>query len=98
VLDDVRDVDLGTGQPGIRERPVEEPTGRTDEGLAGAVLPVARLLADQRHAGIGRPVAEDRLGGLDVQVAPAAGLDGGGQVGRRPGRRHEPLGPGCRSS
>jgi hypothetical protein len=34
VLDDVRDVDLGTGQPGIRERPVEEPTDRTDEGLA----------------------------------------------------------------
>ena len=46
--------------------------GRSDEGRALPVLLVARLLADQHHAGVGRTGGEDRLGGRFPELAAPA--------------------------
>ena len=45
--------------------------GRPDEGAAGAVLLIARLLADE-HEASGSPLAEDSLGRVLVERAPRA--------------------------
>ena len=49
VLDDVRDVSARPVDAGLVERLVEQPTGRTDERAAFAVLAVTGLFADEHH-------------------------------------------------
>ena len=74
VLDRVRDVDGRPVDARGLERLVEEASGRADEGLAGPVLLVARLLADEARPGSLRPLAEDRLrADLPEMAATAAG-------------------------
>src|SRR5699024_1154823 len=55
--------------------------GGAHEGAAGQILLVARLLAHEGQAGVGRAVAEHGLGGAAPEVA---GLAGGGLLGQRP--------------
>ena len=47
VLDGVGDVDILPGHAGFLERLLEQPSRRTDEGNALAILHVTGLLADQ---------------------------------------------------
>lgn len=56
---------------------IEHASGRTNERLAGTVLLVARLLANQQDGGILRTLARHRLGGVLVERAA-------------PGRRSRP--------
>ena len=72
VLDRVRDVDLRAVDRCPLECAVEDATGRTDEGMAFAILAVPRLLADEQDAGGGGPFAEHGLRSLPVQLAVRA--------------------------
>ncbi len=75
VLHGVGHVGLAPLDPSLGQGPVQHPAGRTDEGLARQVLLVARLLADEHHRGVGRPLARNTLGGVGPEVAAAAVLD-----------------------
>jgi len=79
VLNHVGDVDVGAIDPGILQGAVEDPAGGADEGVALDVLSVARLLADEHHAGSLRSLAEDRLRRVAIQVAALTALDGLGE-------------------
>jgi hypothetical protein len=59
----------------------EQPAGRTDERLTLAVLLVARLFADQDHAGGRRPRGEHRLRRVLPELAAPAVLGGFPQLG-----------------
>ena len=72
VLDGVRHVGLVARDAGRLEPLVELPAGRPHERLAGEVLLVARLLADEHHARPLQALAEDGLGGAAPEVAAAA--------------------------
>ena len=74
VLDDVGDVDLRAVDPRLRERPIEQRAGRTDERMAAQILGVARLLADEHQRRRRRAFAEDGLRGALVEVACGAVL------------------------
>ena len=58
--------------PALSERSVEHLAGRPDEGAAGKVLLIARLLADQHQRRIGRAFAEHGLGRILVEMAAGA--------------------------
>src|SRR4029453_10481694 len=79
VLHDVGHVGLAPGDPGLLERAGEAAPGRADERMAGAVLAIARLLADEHQAGAGASLAEDRLRRMPPEVAAAT------RLGRLPG-------------
>src|SRR5262249_13547092 len=57
-------------EPRIHECAVEHATGRSDEWLAGEVLVVARLLADEHQWRRGRSFAGDDLGGVAIKRTP----------------------------
>src|SRR6185436_2041808 len=77
VLDHVGHVDLPAIDAGLLERGVEQPPGRTDERVAGEILGVARLLADQHHLGLARSFPEH---GLRAALVEIAGLAPGGDL------------------
>jgi hypothetical protein len=72
VLDGVRDVYDRPVDPGRVERFVEEAPSRPDEGPAGQVLLVARLLAHEHGSGAGCSLPEDGLSPHLPQVAAFA--------------------------
>src|SRR6185295_6277915 len=103
VLHGIRDVDAGAVDAGLGERAVEHLPGRSDERLAGQILLVARLLADEHDPRVRRPLAEHGLGRVLVERAALAMLGrlaGRGEtaeVGVRfvsPGRGREQVRPG----
>ena len=55
---------------------VEQPARGPDERRTGLVLLIAGLLSDQHDVGGGRPGAEYRLGGVQVQVTALAAVGG----------------------
>src|SRR5206468_3833994 len=63
-------------QPGGRERPIEDLTGRSDERTPGPVLLPPRSLPDQDDVGIRGSLARDREGPTEVEAASDAGADG----------------------
>ena len=74
VLDDVRHVCEGAVDAGFLHRLVEEAARGPDERLAGPVLLVAGLLADEHDVGLRRAFAEDRLRpGFPERAGLAAG-------------------------
>src|SRR5206468_10612242 len=56
-------------QPGGRERPIEDLTGRSDERTPGPVLLPPRSLPDQDDVGIRGSLARDREGPTEVEAA-----------------------------
>ena len=80
VLHGVRDVGLRAVDADLFEDFVEQLPGGADERLAGLVLAVARLLADEDDAGVPRAFPEDRLRRVLVEVAALAELGGRGQL------------------
>ena len=72
VFDYVRDVHPRAVDTDLVEGFVQDAPSRSDEGLAGAVLLVARLLADHHHFGTGGTFAEHGLGARQEQVTRAA--------------------------
>ena len=71
VLDGIRDVRRRAVDARLDERVVEDSPRRADERLAGPVLLVARLLADQHHLRSRRALAEHGLGPNFPEVAAA---------------------------
>src|ERR1700730_2346020 len=72
MFDRIGDVDFVAIDADFFQRPVEHLPGRSDEWLAGKVLLVAGLLADQHHLGSLRTFAELRLGGVFPEMTGAA--------------------------
>ena len=72
MLDDVGDVDEAPIDAGVLERTVEQFSGGADEGMAGDVLGVSRLLADEHDARALRSFAKYRLRAALVEVARLA--------------------------
>src|SRR5436190_90275 len=71
MLDGVRHIDARAVDSGRLERLVEDPARRAHERLAGAVLLIARLFADEDRARAGGAFAEDRLGAdLPLRLIP----------------------------
>lgn len=87
VLDRVRDVDRPAIDPRLHQRGIEQLPGGADEWLAGDVFLVARLLADQQHAGPFTAGTEDRLRAAEIQVARGAAGGGGAQALQSRARR-----------
>ena len=96
MLHGIGDKCLSARNAGVGERAIEQSSGRPDERLAGEVLLVARLLADQHHACAAGALARHRLGGICVQRAAPARVLGlaqplerahqGGLIHNRPSR------------
>jgi len=72
MLHRIGDEDLGAGNSRLRQRPVEDTSGRADERLAAEVLLVAGLLADEDDLGGPLPLPEDGLGRFLPEVAGLA--------------------------
>src|SRR3546814_6642609 len=90
MLDRVGDVGGGAVDAGVRERLVEDAAGGPDEGTAGQILLIPRLLADEQDARVERPLAEHCLGAAFVEMAAGTalgvledGLPGGERVAAR---------------
>lgn len=62
MLDDVGHVDLRALDARGHEGPIEELAGRAHEGLAGDVLAVTGLFAQEHQLGVARPFSEHGLG------------------------------------
>ena len=88
VLDGVGHEDVPARDLRLRERPVEDRSGRPDERMALQIFLVARLLADEDEPRAARAFAEDRLGGLAIEVAAAALLNRARKSGEVPRRRN----------
>ena len=74
VFHDVRDVDAGSIDAGVRERTVQQLAGGPDKRMARQVFLIARLLADEHQLGLARAFAEDRLCPEFPEIAAAAVL------------------------
>ncbi len=89
VLDRVGDVDSLAVEADLGQRPVEHLAGRADERRAMPVFLISRLLTHEYDARVGRPAAEDRLGGVTVEVAAGAARGGRAELGDSGARGHE---------
>src|SRR6185312_3118764 len=98
MLDRIGDVGAAAVDAGLLQRPVENLPGGADERMAGKILLIARLLADEEDRGARRALAEDGLGRVPVEIAAGAmhRLGADGRPGLRRivaglcGRRHRP--------
>src|SRR5262245_55885784 len=100
MLHHIGEVKLGAIEAGIRDGAIEQLAGWSDEGPAGKVLLVARLLAYEDNTGVGRAFAEHGLRRRAVQwtalagryLCPQPGQRNRRNVGCRTSRRHDPVG------
>jgi hypothetical protein len=74
MFDRVRDIDVARIDPGVMHRSMQKLPGGSDERMTLAIFAIARLLADEHHARVRRPFAEDRLRCEFIQVASATML------------------------
>src|SRR5438093_13128327 len=72
MLDGVGDIDLVARNTRCGEGFVQKTTCRADERMALAIFHVARLFTNEQDACGFPPIAENRLGGVSVQIAPYA--------------------------
>jgi hypothetical protein len=79
VLDDVRDEHRAAIDAGLSQGFVQHSTGRPDERLAGQVLAIAGLLADEHQPRPLRAVARHRLGRVGPKLAGSAAGRSGAQ-------------------
>ena len=100
VLHRIGEKNLDAADSGSFQRPVENPSGRTDKGLAGEIFLISRLLADQHQRRACRPFARHHLCGREIQrTSRVFGLrlaQGGKRLNRQValglvGRCHHPL-------
>lgn len=61
MLDGIRQVTIRAIDPCLLQSPVQQLSGRADKRLAGAILLIPRLFANQQNPGRGAAGAEDRL-------------------------------------
>jgi hypothetical protein len=69
VFDDIRHVHGRAVDTGLFERAIEQPSGRTDEGMAGHILGVPRLLSHYHDRGPRRSFTKHRLRPTFIQIA-----------------------------
>ena len=81
VLHGVGDVDVAPRNPGFGQGLVQDLARRADEGMAGLVLLIAGLLADEDDRGLERSFSEDGLRGLFIEIATGTGSGGLLQMG-----------------
>src|SRR5688572_17446980 len=89
MLDRVGQINLCRIETGFRQRVAQQLPGWTHEWLAGEVLLISGLLADQHQPRIRRTLAEHRLGGALPKVAPPASSSGFAKCGQRTRFRHD---------
>src|SRR5205814_420357 len=89
MFDDIRDVDLGSIDPGLLERAIEECARGADERPSGQVLSVARLLAHEHHGCTPFPLAENGLRSLEPEITGLAVCCSGAEVRQRRTRRNQ---------
>src|SRR5215472_4572076 len=77
VLYDIGDVDLRTIDSDFGQHFVEQPPGRSDKWMSGAVFAVARLLSDKHHPRGRRAFSKYSL---RAQLREVAGLTGLGRI------------------
>jgi hypothetical protein len=82
MLDDVGEEHRLGRQAGVGECAVQQSSGRTHEGLAGAVLVVTRLLPHEHQRRVLRTPSRDPVGGVTVELTALARLDSGVQTTR----------------
>ena len=87
-LDDVRDVDVASVEPGGLEQRREQASGGADERLAFAILVLARSLAHRHHARGHRAVPGHGLNAREVQRACGARAHPPVELEDLFGRRH----------
>jgi hypothetical protein len=80
MLDGVGDVNLVARTTHFSEGFVQETTCRSDERMALAIFHVAWLFTNEHDACVFRPLAENRLGRVLVQIAPFARTCSGPQA------------------
>ena len=92
---DICNVHVLSGEPGLGQELVEELAGGADEGSALLVFVFARGLSDQDDPGVGGSLAGDGVGaGLGQGAGDAAAYEVFGQFEGILGRRFLPLGGG----
>jgi hypothetical protein len=69
VLHHIREVDVVAWDAGLRERSVEQRSGRSDEGTAAEILAVPGLFTDQHDRGVRRAFTEHGLCSFAPQLA-----------------------------
>jgi hypothetical protein len=89
MLDGIGDEGVAAADARLRQRCVEDAARRADKGLAGEVLLVARLLAEQDQSGAGAALPRDDLGRKFVERAAPAFCFGGGECPERSNRSDE---------
>src|SRR6266498_3948125 len=92
MLHGVGDVNLVARNARFSEGFVQETTCRSDERVALAIFHIAWLFTDEHDARVFRPLAENRLGRVLVQIAPFARTCSGPQA-----LESMPLGQECGS-
>src|SRR5437667_3237642 len=84
MLHRVGDVDIVLAiDADLIEHAVEISPGGPDERMAGQILLIAGLLADEHHEGVARAFAENGLRRVAVQVAAVAVGSGGAKLRER---------------
>jgi hypothetical protein len=83
MLDCVGHVSLLARDLSFGQSPVEQTPGGSDEGMALAIFLISWLFSDKNDAGFSRSRAENRLGGIFVQVASSARARRGAQGVKR---------------
>ncbi len=76
VFDNIGDVGLPAVDPCLDKTAVQQPSRRSDEGMAGEVFGIARLLAHEHDRCSLRSFAEHGLCGVLVQIAGGASSGG----------------------
>jgi len=89
MLDNIGDVDVGAIDARLDECFVEKSSCRPNEWMAGLVLTITGLLADEHHLGSRGAFAENSLGCIPPEVAGFAGAGGPAQALERWRRRHK---------
>ena len=75
MANDIRDKDLPPVEANAGQELVQKLAGGADEGLALQILVIARGLAKEEDAGVGAPVAGDRLARAPMERARGAGAN-----------------------
>lgn len=83
VLDGIGDEQIVTFQSGIRERAIEQPSGRADEGAALYVFSVTRLFADKHDQRPRWTLTRDDLSRVAIEQASGAVRLAGGELFQR---------------
>ena len=86
VFERIRHITAPPVDPGLLQRAIQQLPRRTDKRVCGDILLVARLFADEDDVRSFRPLAENKVGRVAVEVAAGAAFCNILRLLERPGR------------